>query len=615
MGAFENFPYTNFHDLNLDWILKVIKDFNGKYPEVVETIKNKMDKPINAGTDGNVLIKDGDGSRWGDFGESIDFQQYVNEWLDDHPEATTTVEDGSLTQAKFTDELKKQTIKDYLTPEMFGAVGDGNTDDTVALQSAVTMANVMKLPVMLVGDYYITETINVPSNVTISSFCKSYRSKRILVASDIGTAFKVTAICEFSYFTIAPKAGTFQKYTAFEFDGIGLDVDSKIDRVLISNAEYGVICKGRNLEVTRSNFSHCQYGFYQNTPENNGIRGIIINGCRFHGIGEDLEYADNTESNMIETDRCAGILLDCDYISASSSDVAQVQIINNLADQGGTFIKGQVNRCLIANNMVASFRRPAIRFIGNHPNPYQDGAILVTGNVLYGKNGNDTTGVNHPRPDYAIGVETYGNIMITGNVFGQVYNGISLSGASRMNIDNNLYMVFQDSNLNPKCYAVLCYNSQFTFYNNRSLRHTIYLAKLETGDTTSECYVSNNTQIRSSNTSDELQITVHNGLSYYFQNNSESYANGSIIPGLNKFDSFQIRTYGRGISYDVKRVTGNYWTTTTSFDTTTNRFSFIVIETVTQEGQPDEIRVTVKEMGTDGTIITPNVNFYIRIPE
>jgi hypothetical protein len=26
MGVFEQFPYSNFHDLNLDWILKTVKD-------------------------------------------------------------------------------------------------------------------------------------------------------------------------------------------------------------------------------------------------------------------------------------------------------------------------------------------------------------------------------------------------------------------------------------------------------------------------------------------------------------------------------------------------------------------------------------------------------------
>lgn len=40
-GAFgENFPYSNFHDLNLDWILKIVKDFLDQYTELNNTIEN-----------------------------------------------------------------------------------------------------------------------------------------------------------------------------------------------------------------------------------------------------------------------------------------------------------------------------------------------------------------------------------------------------------------------------------------------------------------------------------------------------------------------------------------------------------------------------------------------
>lgn len=40
VGAFgENFPYSNFHDLNMDWIIKVAKDFLDQYTHLQETIE------------------------------------------------------------------------------------------------------------------------------------------------------------------------------------------------------------------------------------------------------------------------------------------------------------------------------------------------------------------------------------------------------------------------------------------------------------------------------------------------------------------------------------------------------------------------------------------------
>lgn len=38
MSTFEHLPYTNFHDLNMDWIISVVKDFFAKYNHIQETI-------------------------------------------------------------------------------------------------------------------------------------------------------------------------------------------------------------------------------------------------------------------------------------------------------------------------------------------------------------------------------------------------------------------------------------------------------------------------------------------------------------------------------------------------------------------------------------------------
>ena len=46
MGLFDNFPYTNFHELNLDWILKVLKDIENTIDEFVSLNIIKYADPI-----------------------------------------------------------------------------------------------------------------------------------------------------------------------------------------------------------------------------------------------------------------------------------------------------------------------------------------------------------------------------------------------------------------------------------------------------------------------------------------------------------------------------------------------------------------------------------------
>ena len=52
-GVFgENFPYSNFHDLNMDWIIKIAKDFLDQYSHIQDIISNGIESLNNTTEEG-----------------------------------------------------------------------------------------------------------------------------------------------------------------------------------------------------------------------------------------------------------------------------------------------------------------------------------------------------------------------------------------------------------------------------------------------------------------------------------------------------------------------------------------------------------------------------------
>ena len=81
----------------------------------------------------------------------------------------------------------------FITPEMYGAKGDGSTDDTAAVQTAFNAATANK-PIILTGQYYCTATITVKRDTTVIGAASRPRAVLIpyfIFNNTVSTAFSV----------------------------------------------------------------------------------------------------------------------------------------------------------------------------------------------------------------------------------------------------------------------------------------------------------------------------------------------------------------------------------------------------------------------------------------
>lgn len=96
--------------------------------------------------------------------DNLDVDEAVQDWLDEHPEAVTTVQDGSLTKIKFSDVLKAEAIKDYVTPQMYGYTEGADLGTYLQMAVNAIDSGVVFIPK---GTYTMRTGVALKSNVTV----------------------------------------------------------------------------------------------------------------------------------------------------------------------------------------------------------------------------------------------------------------------------------------------------------------------------------------------------------------------------------------------------------------------------------------------------------------
>lgn len=209
-------------------------------------------------------------------------EEDINNWLNEHPEATTTVQNKSITETKISNIFLPYIKNGYVTPEMFGAVGDGVADDSDAIEQTLSSN---KNIIMKDGAIY--------------KICRSIIPNATKIHID-GHGAKITADDTFSYIqNTCYGFFQFQKKSKnlTEFVVKNLDIDIKTNGILYGERTAGderscPIFRIQNTKIVL--IDNCNFAIMSNT----GNRAILWS----DGVCD--ERVSITNSNF--ENKCAG---------------------------------------------------------------------------------------------------------------------------------------------------------------------------------------------------------------------------------------------------------------------------------------------------------------------
>ena len=307
------YPYSNFHDLNLDWILSLVKQLAAEWAQMRQDWQTQQEAFDSLKTYINTQLSDIKDYIDNEFSD-LNIEQFVDDVLSKHPDWVTTVQDGSITEEKFTAELANQTINNFVTPQMYGAVGDGVTDDSNAFQQALNACyqgkNQLYVPN---GTYRIEKTLKIYEYTRIYGN-GAVRSPRISCPASVATLFDIV-LHEGS-------AGTYPQH--IYIDNLAILYDSltesttaihadtcpylHIKNVAIANAGYGIKIDTDTWisSLTDLSITNCYTGVYHR------IRGTSFNLKRVYvydaqNNGFDFSGMTYATFESCAVDRCQGI--------------------------------------------------------------------------------------------------------------------------------------------------------------------------------------------------------------------------------------------------------------------------------------------------------------------
>lgn len=256
-------------------------------------------------------------------------------------DSTSTLADNGGTVIQVTGVTTGRWIRQlesYVTPYMFGAKGDGVTDDTVSIQKAILFCKIRNKKLLISeGIYCITSTLDFGSLVVLGEGLTNTTSSRIKCIKDDILMAKVNS------------KGSIRH--------VFIDGNSK--------ALWGVLFEGNRPSSEHVEVRFCkEYGFVFNNTQNatfsglsayfNGNSMLFCNAARNITLVSTHTSLGIAGSNSLATINSRELVFDVSYTN-SKFGVSGITIINNGNDQI-TFVGGVSESVITGTNYIVESR-------------------------------------------------------------------------------------------------------------------------------------------------------------------------------------------------------------------------------------------------------------------
>lgn len=345
------------------------------------------------------------------FPEGADTSTYVPDpediaVMDDELDMTSTrpVQNQAIARAVIRIEGKIRGISDYITPQKFGAKGDGAADDTVALQAAIDVGGHIVLPC---GTYRVTDALTIKSCTVIDGNGSTIVSNLPVIFK--GSGLENVTIQNMKLVSTVDISAT-PDMSETEADGRGylltdgiISIDSsnliRVERCNIKGSFCGIFIF-ESTNVTVSDNEVCEASHIC----------VCLSGCQFictNNYIHDVKVCESADGYPTYLFQATDTVL-----SQQQSIIANNRMINNPMWDGIMCHRGA--DVIISNNQIVNVRN-GIDLTTVTTEAYKFGNIIVKGNELIG------TTVNK----WASSALNNG-ILLLGNA-DNVYDGVSIS--------------------------------------------------------------------------------------------------------------------------------------------------------------------------------------------